>query len=111
MDEADFLGDRICIMNDGKLICTGSTIYLKNKFGVGYNITIAKKDSKVNSVPIIALITKHVPHCKVTGDVSAEITLQLPMEEVDKFAKLFDELDVKKTELGIESYGVSITTL
>lgn len=49
MDEADFLGDRICIVNDGKLVCLGSTIFLKNKFGVGYNITIAKRDSKVPS--------------------------------------------------------------
>jgi ATP-binding cassette subfamily A (ABC1) protein 3 len=33
------------------------------------------------------------------------------MEEVDRFPKLFDELDAKKKELDFESYGVSITTL
>lgn len=111
MDEADFLGDRICIMNDGKLVCAGSTIFLKNKFGVGYNITVAKKDSQAKSQPIIDLICKHVPSCKVTTDVSSEIALQLPMEEVDKFPKLFDELDARKKELNFDSYGVSITTL
>lgn len=42
MDEADFLGDRICIMGEGELICCGSAIYLKNKFGVGYNLIIEK---------------------------------------------------------------------
>ncbi len=40
MDEADFLGDRIGIMGEGKLICCGSSVFLKNKFGVGYNLTI-----------------------------------------------------------------------
>jgi ATP-binding cassette subfamily A (ABC1) protein 3 len=30
MDEADFLGDRIAIMGQGKLICCGSSVYLKN---------------------------------------------------------------------------------
>jgi len=30
MDEADFLGDRIGIMGEGKLICCGSSVYLKN---------------------------------------------------------------------------------
>jgi ATP-binding cassette subfamily A (ABC1) protein 3 len=40
-------------MGDGKLICAGSSIFLKNKFGVGYNITIVKKESKINSEPII----------------------------------------------------------
>jgi ATP-binding cassette subfamily A (ABC1) protein 3 len=42
MDEADYLGDRIAIMGGGKLITCGSSIYLKNKFGVGYNITFVK---------------------------------------------------------------------
>ena len=32
MDEADFLGDRIAIMGDGKLKCCGSSLFLKNKF-------------------------------------------------------------------------------
>ena len=43
MDEADILGDRIGIMTGGKLICLGSSLFLKNRFGVGYNLTIVKK--------------------------------------------------------------------
>lgn len=43
MDEADNLGDRIAIMSHGKLECCGSSVFLKNKFGVGYNLTISKK--------------------------------------------------------------------
>jgi len=44
MDEADFLGDRIGIMSDGKLACCGSSIFLKNRFGSGYNLTVVKLD-------------------------------------------------------------------
>ncbi len=47
MDEADFLGDRIGIMGEGKLICCGSSVFLKNKFGVGYNLTMVKENSNV----------------------------------------------------------------
>lgn len=43
MDEADILGDRIAIMAEGKVVCTGSSLFLKNRFGVGYNLVIAKK--------------------------------------------------------------------
>jgi ATP-binding cassette subfamily A (ABC1) protein 3 len=43
MDEADFLGDRIGILSDGKLICCGSGVFLKDTFGVGYNLTIVKR--------------------------------------------------------------------
>ena len=32
MDEADYLGDRIGIMSQGKLQCCGSSVFLKNKF-------------------------------------------------------------------------------
>jgi len=34
MDEADLLGDRIAIMTDGQLQCCGSSMFLKNIYGV-----------------------------------------------------------------------------
>ena len=34
MDEADLLGDRIAIMADGVVKCTGSSIFLKRKYGI-----------------------------------------------------------------------------
>ena len=42
MDEADILGDRIGIMHEGKMTCIGSPMFLKNRFGVGYVMTIEK---------------------------------------------------------------------
>lgn len=42
MDEADILGDRIAIMADGQLRCAGSSLFLKKKYGVGYQLTIIK---------------------------------------------------------------------
>ena len=43
MDEADILGDRIAIMAEGKVQCVGSSLFLKNRYGVGYNLVISKK--------------------------------------------------------------------
>lgn len=48
MDEADILGDRIGIMAKGKMTCLGSSIFLKSKFGTGYNLTILKSNSDQN---------------------------------------------------------------
>ena len=42
MDEADILGDRIGIMKSGKLECLGSSMFLKQRFAVGYILTIEK---------------------------------------------------------------------
>jgi ATP-binding cassette subfamily A (ABC1) protein 3 len=38
MDEADFIGDRIGIMGEGKLKCVGSSIFLKNKYIINHKI-------------------------------------------------------------------------
>lgn len=48
MDEADILGDRIAIMHRGKVTTLGSSMFLKNKFGIGYNLTLVKKDAQPN---------------------------------------------------------------
>jgi len=45
MDEADILGDRIGIMCAGKMTCLGSSIFLKKKFGIGYNMVVVKDSS------------------------------------------------------------------
>jgi ATP-binding cassette subfamily A (ABC1) protein 3 len=42
MDEADLLGDRIVIMSEGKVECAGSPLFLKHRYGVGYQLTMEK---------------------------------------------------------------------
>lgn len=39
MDEADLLADRKAIVSQGKLRCLGSSLFLKNRFGLGYHLT------------------------------------------------------------------------
>jgi ABC-type multidrug transport system ATPase subunit len=40
MSEADLCGDRILIMKSGKLQASGSTMFLKNRFSLGYNLSV-----------------------------------------------------------------------
>merc|ERR1719273_992802 len=37
MDEADLLGDRIAIINCGKLVCVGTSLFLKSLYGIKNN--------------------------------------------------------------------------
>ena len=48
MDEADVLGDRIGIMAKGQLMCLGSSLFLKNRFGSGYKLTMVKDSKNAN---------------------------------------------------------------
>ena len=75
MDEADYLGDRIAIMGKGKLICCGSSEFLKDRFGVGYNLTIVKDDNNVDSNPIINFIKSIIPSANILSNVSSEIAV------------------------------------
>jgi ATP-binding cassette, subfamily A (ABC1), member 3 len=50
MDEADVLGDRIAIMAQGELKCLGSSLFLKNRFGAGYKLTLVKTSKDKNTL-------------------------------------------------------------
>ena len=43
MDEADILGDRIAILDQGHLRCCGSPAFLKSRFSSGYRLSLAKE--------------------------------------------------------------------
>uniref|UniRef100_A0A672P8P1 ATP binding cassette subfamily A member 4 n=1 Tax=Sinocyclocheilus grahami TaxID=75366 RepID=A0A672P8P1_SINGR len=43
MDEADLLSDRVAIISKGRLHCSGSPLFLKNCFGVGFYLTLVRR--------------------------------------------------------------------
>lgn len=119
MDEADILGDRIGIMADGTIACCGSSMFLKKLFGVGYVLTFSRKPSTKDSVEldkertekIKQLIANAIPESSVLSAVGAEISFQLPLSSSGSFPPLFAEIEKNLDVLGLDSYGVSVTTL
>ncbi|XP_077882895.1 retinal-specific phospholipid-transporting ATPase ABCA4 isoform X4 [Ictidomys tridecemlineatus] len=49
MDEADLLGDRIAIISQGRLYCSGTPLFLKNCFGKGFYLTLVRKMKNIQS--------------------------------------------------------------
>lgn len=74
MDEADVLGDRIGIMNQGKIVCLGTSLFLKRRFGVGYNLTLVKKHKGKNDAIVEHLETELGPDIKKLSEITTEIT-------------------------------------
>ncbi|XP_077990027.1 phospholipid-transporting ATPase ABCA3-like [Glandiceps talaboti] len=110
MDEADLLGDRIAIMANGELICSGSSLFLKNKYGVGYHMTLVKTSTSDTEM-VDKFITSYVPDAKCTSNVGSELSYTLPKESTGQFKDMFEELESKMADFGINSYGVSVTTM
>ena len=67
MDEADILGDRIGIMANGTLLCCGSSLFLKNKFGVGYRLNISGNSQ---TPPLDSIIFGHIPSANRMSAIS-----------------------------------------
>ena len=83
---------------------------MKNRFGVGYNLTI----SKLSRDPIPncdKFILENIKNAKKIQEVSGEISYQLPTESSSQFKDFFYEFDKMMSYLGVRSYGVGITTL
>uniref|UniRef100_A0A674DGK4 ATP binding cassette subfamily A member 3 n=1 Tax=Salmo trutta TaxID=8032 RepID=A0A674DGK4_SALTR len=110
MDEADLLGDRIVIMAGGELQCCGSPLFLKNKYGAGYHMVIVK-DALCNVSEITRLVHMYVPNATLESSAGAELSYILPKESTNRFELLFAELEMNREELGIASYGASVTTM
>lgn len=110
MDEADILGDRIAIMAEGKVKCCGSSLFLKSKYGVGYHMVMVK-EANCDLSKVISVVKTHVPTAQLESNVGAELSFILPSEATGKFEDLFTDLETRRQELGIASYGASVTTM
>ncbi|KAA0192008.1 hypothetical protein HAZT_HAZT001559 [Hyalella azteca] len=110
MEEADLLGDRIAIMALGVVQCCGSSMFLKKRYGSGYHLVLVKQES-CDVAAVTATIQKYIKDARVDQNHGAELSYVLPNEDVAKFEQLFNELEQRREELKVSSYGASQTTM
>lgn len=84
MEEADALGDRIAILSHGKLQTLGSSLFLKNRFGLGYRLSLEKRR---------VMLADHRPQHQPQKQTHLEIqsTSLLGGQDEDDQVVLFDE--------------------
>ena len=64
MEEADLLGDTIAIMSKGRIQAMGSSLELKNKFGLGYRLTFVKSEG-AREAQIGAFVKSYYPEASL----------------------------------------------
>ncbi|KAL7700256.1 ABC1 transporter, partial [Lotmaria passim] len=109
MDEADLLGSRIGIMSQGRLKCTGSSLFLKSRLGVGYSIVVSV-DPEIDAAGVDELVLGAVEGATVLGHNGCELSYQLPTASEDQFPALLNEIDSVEA-VGIRGYSLAATTL
>ncbi|CAK0877024.1 unnamed protein product [Prorocentrum cordatum] len=112
MDEADEIGDRVCIMVQGRAACSGTNAFLKQRLGCGYLLTFVKAGEAVPDRPIVSLVAAHCGEgVQTAASAGRELRVQVPFAGASAFPALMRELDRRLQELGAESYGVGVSDL
>ncbi|RWS29114.1 ATP-binding cassette sub-family A member 3-like protein [Leptotrombidium deliense] len=94
----------------GQVKCCGSTLFLKNVFGVGYFIRGAKVQN-YNATAFQELMAKHFTAANLFRDTENEILFNFSKDETAKLPNFLDELDTVKESIGIASVGVTVTSM
>ena len=120
MEEASVLGKRIGIINEGRMKCIGSPLFLIEKFGKYMSLNISKEENADNE-KIVQFIQKNAE--KVEYEIlSEEIMFRIPVKGGNKengmnkikkinLSNFFQALDTNMTKLKIKSYSTSMPTL
>ncbi|CAM1329249.1 ABCA3 (predicted) [Pycnogonum litorale] len=109
MEEADALGDNVAIMSHGKIFCSGSPLFLKKNFGTGYYLRMIKRDGcDVNAV--LNFMKQYLP-VHIDRDSGRELSLCIETSDTSKFPETFDQFEKEKSNLRIENFGLSLTTM
>uniref|UniRef100_A0A914H1R2 ABC transporter domain-containing protein n=1 Tax=Globodera rostochiensis TaxID=31243 RepID=A0A914H1R2_GLORO len=124
MEEANTLGDRIMIIVNGRLVCNGSPQFLKNRFGIGYLLTVVLNIGSMKRMnvqkffdaaiaAIFAVILKHLPSAYIGNAQNfPEFSVILPTKYQKHYANLFEELEqMKGDQQPIKSFDLSLNTL
>ena len=123
MDEADALGDRIAIMGHGELICCDTPLALKVRYGVGYTLSFdlgvvsskghdeEEKTDVDSRKDLCAVVKKHVSSAVMTSSSAGELSFRLPTNASSSFPPLLEILENGHSRFGIETWGLSMTTL
>lgn len=89
MEEAELLSDRIGILLNGKLVCIGSSLFLKKVYSVGYILQI---DSLASQNLVENEVSCEIPGAELLMKKIGEFKFSLPGISVRKLHNLLDRL-------------------
>ncbi|KAL0212676.1 hypothetical protein RCL1_006302 [Eukaryota sp. TZLM3-RCL] len=110
IEEAQVLADDVSIMASAKVRARGSPMELALKHGANYTFSFAKGDS-FNESRVVSVIKQHVSNYDIVANSSHEMIVSIPSSFRPVFKQLLSTFDQEKSDLGILSYGVQISTL
>jgi ABC-type multidrug transport system ATPase subunit len=125
MEEADILGDRIgglalfpfctlicfTVMAHGKLRCIGTSLHLKNKFGLGYRLNLVARDDRLVG-QLKDLVNKMLMGSELIAESGASLVYGIKTDILEKIIPFFEyiEQNISDKEFIIKDWGISQTS-
>ncbi|RWS25444.1 ATP-binding cassette sub-family A member 3-like protein [Leptotrombidium deliense] len=109
MEEADCLGDRIIIMADGQIKCSGSSSFLKQVFNVGHHLRILSESEDKKEIE--HFVYENCSGVKLENETALELVFRIPPLKSAKLYSLCTLLESNKDSLRIQSFGLNMTSL
>ena len=107
LDEAELLCNRMAILVNGRFQCIGSSQHLKQKFGIGYELTVKINDINQENL-LISFVTQKW-RSKLLESFNGMYKFQLHTK--NPLSEIFREMKELTKEISIDTYAVSQTTL
>ncbi|KAJ3071815.1 ATP-binding cassette sub- A member 5 [Podochytrium sp. JEL0797] len=136
MDEADLVADRKAILSKGRVRCLGTSVFLKHRFHIGYQLSVAFPLTQSNDLKITSLVSKYIPSSSTlsaspmrqqpprspaigqtraspvaAGSAENTLVFSIPPDAVSHFPRLFNALDKQVKSGGVLFYGLSMPSL
>jgi len=112
MEEADALSDYIYIMANGKLTCGGTSFFLKQKLGEGYDVVFDYGEGeKCNPEALLSVFKEFSPNSEISDQSRTSISISVPFSHSKMLGNILQQVQTRKNELRFKGYGVSMTTL
>ncbi|ORZ37317.1 hypothetical protein BCR44DRAFT_1043761 [Catenaria anguillulae PL171] len=110
LDEADSLGDEICIIDDGQVKATGSSLALKSKYGSGYEVTLLT-DGHVPLADMRDLVCAHAPEATLVQRSTDMFSATIPKSSTVTPLVRFLRSDDPKRVAMVQGWEISNETL
>jgi len=69
------------------------------------------QDEHCDIKAITSILSKYVPDIRVATNIGSELSYHLPEDKVTAFEQMLGEIESNIKDLGILSYGVSLSTM
>lgn len=99
-----FRADRIAIMSKGRLRCCGTPLFLKQRFSVGYTLTVVRPPQAPLEA-VTSIVSRHIADAKLQSSIAAEVAFRLPVTNNARFPGLLTDLDAATAVSGRPESG------